>query len=1139
MSNGSSTTKSGRQLLVAVFTIAAALLVLSMVVIFRVGRISLEAEHKMAIQLGILGQLPELASTVKDAETGQRGYLLTGRESYLADHDNALPKLRAQLEEFRKLADAGEISKQDAQETSDLIQQKLAELAEVIKLRRDAGLDAAVKVVLTDQGKKTMDEIRVNIARMRKAAQESYDEAVLQVDHTNLLRTATFLVVTLVNLIFLGWAFRKIAQQEWLQFGQAQLSARMAGDQQLRELGENGLKFLAEYLNAQVGAIFIEEGGSYRQFATYAVPKPQGLPQKFSSGEGLIGQAVKDKRAFLVRDVPAGYLAIGSGLGQGRPERLIIAPMKVDDTVNAVVELAFFHSSRKADLAFLERVSEIVGVAVRSAQYRTRLQELLEETQRQAEEVQAQSEELRVSNEELEEQGRALRESQARLEQQQAELEQSNSQLEEQTQILETQKDDLSRAKVELETQAAIVEQASRYKSDFLANMSHELRTPLNSSLILAKILADNREGNLSPEQIKYAQTIQSAGNDLLALINDVLDLAKVEAGHMELKAESFTIENLFDGLRGTFEPLAANKGLTLKMTRAADAPESVEVDRRRLEQVLKNLLSNAVKFTERGEVSLEFTRAQGGNVSFAVRDTGIGIAPDQLRMIFEPFCQGDGGANRKYGGTGLGLSISRELVRLMGGVIQLTSELGRGSVFTVTMPGVYKVENPVPPSPPREPDRPAQTASPAANGRSSRGESPSAPIRKSHIPDDRERLTGAGRAILVVEDDQSFAGILVDVAHELSFQALVADTAEEALAMAQQFQPSAILLDIGLPDNSGMFVLERLKSDSRTRHIPVHVVSGNDYSETALSMGAVGYMLKPVKREQLVDAFHKLESRLVQKLRRVLLVEDDAVQLDSLGRLLGSQDVQTVGVSTAAECLEELKGSTFDCMVLDLTLPDASGFSLLETLSADEAYSYPPVIIYTGRELSLDEEQRLRKYSKSIIIKGGKSPERLLDEVTLFLHQVVSELPAEQQRMLEKARSRDATLEGKRILVAEDDVRNIFALTCLLEPRGVKVQIARNGREALQALNQAGQDATQRIDLVLMDIMMPEMNGLTAMREIRKNPDWKRLPIIALTAKAMRNDQEQCIEAGANDYLAKPLDVEKLLSLIRVWMPR
>jgi CheY-like chemotaxis protein len=399
--------------------------------------------------------------------------------------------------------------------------------------------------------------------------------------------------------------------------------------------------------------------------------------------------------------------------------------------------------------------------------------------------------------------------------------------------------------------------------------------------------------------------------------------------------------------------------------------------------------------------------------------------------------------------------------------------------------------------------------------------------------------LKAGVRTILVVEDDESFARILLELAHELNFQALVSHTAEEALGLTLQFQPSAVILDIGLPDNSGMYVLERLKADSRTRHIPVHVVSGTDYSEPALSMGAVGYMLKPVKREQLVEAFQKLEHRLTQKLRRVLVVEDDPVQLESLQKLLASPDVKTIGARTAAECLQRLKDSTFDCMVLDLTLPDASGFSLLETLGSEQDYSFPPVIIYTGRELSTDEEQRLRKYSKSIIIKGAKSPERLLDEVTLFLHQVVSELTPEQQHMLDQARSRESMLEGKCILIAEDDVRNIFALTSLLEPKGIKVQIARNGREALTALEHAAADPAPQIDLVLMDIMMPEMNGLAAMREIRKNPKWQKLPIIALTAKAMKTDQEQCLQAGANDYLAKPLDVEKLLSLIRVWMPR
>ena len=596
----------------------------------------------------------------------------------------------------------------------------------------------------------------------------------------------------------------------------------------------------------------------------------------------------------------------------------------------------------------------------------------------------------------------------------------------------------------------------------------------------------------------------------------------------MEIHTEQVGVERLLAGLRDTFEPVAGQKALSLKIESAVDAPKTLGTDPQRLEQVLKNLLSNALKFTEKGSVELRVTSRPGNRIAFSVSDTGIGIAENQQRMIFDPFSQADGTTARKYGGTGLGLSISRNLVRLLGGEIQLTSEPGRGSTFTILLPLEHEgpiiahehFTSPAPLVPEKEAPRPAM-------------------MLMAKVPDDRERLSGGSRVILAVEDDEPFARIIYDLTHELDFQCLIATSAEEALALAQQHLPSAIVLDVGLPDNSGLLVLERLKSDSRTRHIPVHVVSASDYSQTALALGAVGYMLKPVQREKLAEAFRNLETRFTRKMRRVLVVEDDPAQMEALRQLLGSRDVEAVCARTAAECLEKLKSETFDCMVLDLSLPDASGFSLLEKLSAEDAYSFPPVIVYTGRELKQDEEQRLRRYSKSIIIKGAKSPERLLDEVSLFLHQVVSEMPPEKQRMLEKSNNRDAALEGRRILVAEDDVRNVFALTSVLEGRGVKLRIARNGREAITALEEAAADPAQSVDLVLMDIMMPEMDGLTAMREIRKRREWAKLPIIALTAKAMKNDQEECLQAGANDYLAKPLDVEKLLSLIRVWMPR
>ncbi len=941
----------------------------------------------------------------------------------------------------------------------------------------------------------------------------------------------SFGVISLFLVAAIGYKFinirRGIRREAWLQKRKARLADLLVGEVRLEDLGDKVLSFLAETLNAKVGAFFVQDGKTFRRHATYATDRA-GVAAQFVAGEGLLGQAVKEARTLNVENVPENHLTLDSGLGNSSPVHLLVIPVTYEGTVNSVIELGFFEAIRSLDRDLIKHVNDIIGEVVRSVKYRIRLKELLDETRRQSEEVQAQSEELRVSNEELEEQGRALRESQSRLELQQTELEQTNVQLEEQAFNLERQRNDLVIAKKTLEAQAREVEQASRYKSDFLANMSHELRTPLNSSLILAKLLAENRPGNLTAEQVKYALTIESAGNDLLALINDVLDLSKIEAGHLEIQPETVQISQILDHLRATFEPVASDKNLTLRFESAPGSPESVITDPHRLEQVLKNLLSNALKFTASGTVILE-TSATDGRLAFTISDTGIGIDPLKQKIIFDPFFQADGTTARKYGGTGLGLSISRNLVRLLGGEITLESEPGRGSRFTVRIPLEYAgasahpaLETYLQPGPTAAPETELSSA-----------------IHLARVPDDREETTPDGRVILAVEDDEPFAEIIYTLAREMNFRCLIATSAGEGLMLARQHLPSAIVLDVGLPDNSGLTVLERLKADPKTRHIPVHVISANDYTQTALALGAVGYMLKPVKREQLVEVFGKLEDQLTRSMRRVLVVENDAVQAEAMRDLLGSRDVQAVCACSGSECLDQLRASTFDCVVLDLSLPDASGFALLETLSTEDTYSFPPVIVYTDRVLTPDEEQRLRRYSRSIIIKGAKSPERLLDEVSLFLHQVVSELPPEKQKMLEKSSNRDADLEGRRILLAEDDVRNVFALTSLLEDRGVHLQTARNGLEALAVLDQSLTDPSRAIDLVLMDIMMPEMDGFTAIHEIRSRPEFKKLPIIALTAKAMKNDQEQCIEAGANDYLAKPLDVEKLLSLIRVWMPR
>lgn len=1078
----------------------------------------------------------ELLSAAQDAETGQRGYLLTGNVSYLQPYETATRDLNRRLGDIAELTRDNPVQQGHLNQLRARLDAKLAELDAALQARRTEGMQAALARMATDQGKQEMDAIRAQVALMRQEEQSVRQQRLTEMNAayrtaliSGVLSGVLGAVLTITVFMLVRRSARARARQEWLHEGQVGLGVAMMGDQSLEQLGDSILAYLGRYAGVQAAALFKGEGGLYRRIAALGVPSDAPVAERFGPREGLLGQVAADGQILTLSDVPEGYLTIGSALGRDKPRHLVIAPARADGAVNAVLELGFLHTPDERLMALLEETGPAIGTALRSARYRAQLQNMLEETQRQAEELQVQSEELRVSNEELEEQGRALKESQTRLEQQQAELEQTNSQLEEQAQLLETQRDDLERGASALTLKARELEQASQYKSDFLANMSHELRTPLNSLLILSKLLADNPEGTLSEEQVNYARTIQSSGNDLLALINDILDLSKIEAGHIQARPEAVSMQRLTEDVRQLFQPVADDRGLAFEIELDAGA-DLMETDRQRLEQILKNLLSNAFKFTEIGGVKLGISAQPGDRIAFAVSDTGIGISPEQQTGIFEAFQQADGTISRRYGGTGLGLSISRELARLLGGRITLESRVGEGSVFTLTLPRAYDAAQVAP----RETPAPAPHVSPPSEPPPERRQSISASVE-----DDRDHLAGTRRLLLVVEDDDRFAAIVRDLSRELGFQCIVAGTAQEALKLAKRHRPSAVVLDVGLPDQSGLTVLDVLKRDDDTRHIPIHVVSAEDHSQTALSLGAIGYLVKPVKREDLAEVLRTLEDTLTRTVRRVLIVEDDLVQRDAVSRLLASGDVETVGVGTAAECLEQLRTQTFDCMVLDLTLPDASGFSLLETLSREGGHGFPPVIVYTGRDLSPDHEQQLRRYSSSIIIKGAKSPERLLDEVSLFLHQVVSELPPEQQKMIRKARNRDAVLEGRRILIVEDDVRNVYSLTNVLEPRGALVEIARNGREALEALEQASTDPSKAVDLVLMDVMMPVMDGLTATREMRKDPRWKTLPVLMLTAKAMPDDQERCMAAGANDYMAKPLDVDKLLSLVRVWMPR
>ncbi len=1094
----------------------------------------------------VIDQLTGVLSTLKDAETGQRGYLLTGNESYLLPYTNATATIDGQLASLRVMTADNPPQLRRVEALAALARDKMAELRETVELLRRGDGQAARAIVGTDRGRVAMDRIRAAIAEMVQ------DERALLAQRQDTLQvgarqsaavvfggSALLLLLIVVAGVLASREHRARESQNWIRAGQMGLTLRLQGEQRLATLSETAVAFLASYLDAHAAVIHAPQAdGSLKRIASYALPAGADTADS-NAGTGLLGQAARERRTIVVRDVPPGYFSVESSLGSAGVRQLLIAPAVVDLSLQAVMEFGFFRPITRDDEELVARTGEALAIAIRTSADRTRLEDLLEETQRQAEELQTQQEELRVSNEELAEQGMSLKESTARLEEQRAELEQTNAQLEEQAELLESQKEALAEAQTRLQRRASDLEQANQYKSEFLANMSHELRTPLNSTLILSKLLADNKDGNLAAEQVRFAETIYSAGNDLLALINDILDLSKIEARKIELEIAPLRIRETAETLSRALAPLAQQKHVGFAITVDPSAPEQIESDGQRIAQIIRNLVSNAVKFTEHGDVTVRVYSSASQTVSFSVHDTGIGIAPDQQEVIFEAFRQADGSTHRKYGGTGLGLSISRDLARLLGGDIAVSSEPGRGSTFTLTIPVSYsqpaggpgdgatvrtagKVQS-------------AQPSSAPATGHRAR----TAPDAQGEDYDDRAHLTPGSRRILVIEDDLRFASILRDLAHELGYQCVIAPSAREGLLLAHSHSPSAVLLDINLPDKSGLAVLDQMKRDPELRALPVHILSVADYSREALERGAIGYSLKPVKRDELVDAFTRLEAKFSQNLRRVLVVEDDERQRDSIRQLLSMNDVEITDARNAVEALEALRTTTFDCMVMDLNLPDLSGYQLLQKMADHEVISFPPVIVYTGRALNRDEEQALRRFATSIIIKGARSPERLLDEVTLFLHQVEAKMPPDHQRMLRQVRARDATLEGRRILVVEDDVRNVFALTSVLEPYGAIVQVARNGKEALVALQEQAGKPGASIDLVLMDIMMPEMDGLTAMREIRKRHEWNKLPVIALTAKAMPDDQESCLAAGANDYIAKPLDAEKLVSLVRVWMPK
>jgi signal transduction histidine kinase/DNA-binding response OmpR family regulator/CHASE3 domain sensor protein len=1146
------------------------------------------AEHSERV----IGQANEMLRLAVDRESSMRGFLITGDETFLTPYETGGPKFKTQIEALQELV-ADNPPQIARLKQIEAIQQRWSRFAEdmIDARRRNQDFESAVA---SGRGKIEFDETRREFSDFLDVELRLRQERAEATRRVTTTLVSVFLLFSLSVSALLAWMGRRelmslsatydgalrqqaeqteaLQEQVWLRSGQRLLAEKVVGQASPALVGRAVLDLLAQYLDAAVGALYVrdKQHGTLRRIAAYGFSREseQAAARNFEEGETLLGQASLARRTLILRDVPENYVQVVSATGKSAPKNLLIMPVVNDGQVNGVIELGFIRELTERDQTFMELVANSIGDFVEAALYRERLQDALVETQQLNEELQVQQEELRVSNEGLEERGRALMDSQTRLEAQQAELEQTNVQLEEYAQRLERQKSDLLRAQDDLAANAERLEQSSRYKSEFLANMSHELRTPLNSSLILAKLLQQNRTGNLTEEQVRYAETIHASNSDLLVLINDILDLSKVEAGQVTLELETVSIDATLQSLEEMFEPLAGAKHLHLVFDRLPGTPETFITDGQRVTQILRNLLSNAVKFTERGEVALSVAPAEGDQLRIDVRDSGIGIAADKLDMIFEAFQQADGSTSRQYGGSGLGLSISREFAQLLGGRITVASEVGKGSVFTLWLPldaqaALADGQVAAPTAAFASAQAPgyatghastrasAFSGAPAAAAEPQLIRTPSSSVQTAvispanglvagdatesaggSIADDRDNRTRAGRLIVGVEDDLAFAEILRDLTHELDFDFVHASDAASGLALVRDMRPAAVLLDVGLPDRSGLTVLEWLKNDPLTRHIPIHIVSATDHADKALHLGAVGYTLKPTARGTMEAAIRRLEARLQQRLKRVLVIEDDAPMRESIRALLQSETTEIVAVATLGEALEYLAKFTFDCVVTDLALPDGTGYDLLERLAANTAHATLPVIVYTGRMLSDDEEHRLRRYSKSIIIKGAKSPERLLDEVTLFLHSVESSLAPEQQRMLRTVRQRDNAFEGRTILLAEDDVRNIFALSHVLEPLGAKLQIARNGREALDAL-----DNGPEVHLILMDVMMPEMDGLTAMGEIRRNPRFAHLPIIALTAKAMANDRTRCLEAGADDYVSKPIDVDKLVALCRVWL--
>ena len=992
-----------------------------------------------------------------------------------------------------------------------------------IRILRDHNERARLHIELERKDEETAERIRVISDIASKIAAGNYDIRIDDKESDAIGSVAG----SLNNMAHsLHRSFKSLSDKEWLQAGVAELNEVMIGEKTPEQLTKDIIEYLAEFTNSNAGVLYLTEGDHLYSFAGYSYV-PSKNREVLKRGEGITGQALASGKVMELKDLSQEDISISYALGEIKPAHVVAVPL-IDEKAVGVVELASVKEFGKLEIEYLNSVANNIGIAIKAAQNRQRIQELLEETQAQSEELSLQHSELENINAELEAQTQKLQASEEELRVQQEELQQTNEELAERSVLLEERN-------MEIQKKSEDLELSTRYKSEFLANMSHELRTPLNSILLLSRLLSENNDKNMSDEQIEFAKVIQSSGNGLLALIDEILDLSKIEAGKMEMDFLDVSIKEITDTLKNLFSEVAKEKNIDFNID-TSEAPVVIKTDKMRLEQILKNLISNAVKFTSEGSVTLTIKKHPVNEkmVSFSVKDTGIGIPREKQPLIFEAFQQADGSTKRKYGGTGLGLSISRELAKLLGGEISLKSNVNEGSEFTLVIPVlgaatgklIINAENLVKPVEKTESEQ--EITETEKQNISHRYISTVIP---DDVPDDRDGLSLGDKAILIVEDDVNFAKSLLDFTRQRNYKGIVTVRGDEVLNLALKYNPVGILLDIQLPVKSGWEVMDELKSNQLTKHIPVHIMSSHNVKQESLLKGAINFLDKPAAFEQIPEIFKRIEQIVNRDSQKVLIIEDNAKHAQALAYFLETNDIKSEIKSEVNDGVSALQHSAVDCVILDMGVPGSQAYEILESVKNRPGLENLPVIVFTGKSLSMKEELKIKKYADSIVVKTAHSYKRMLDEVSLFLHLVEQNKKGDEKKN-KNFNTLNNILKDKTVLVVDDDVRNIYSLTKALEVLKMNVVTAIDGKEALKVL-----DENPEIDVVLLDMMMPNMDGYETASRIRQNKKLRNLPVIAVTAKAMTGDREKCINAGASDYITKPVDVDQLLSLLRVWL--